>query len=246
MDVFAPDGGTRLKTTDGRHFPVSRVFCVGRNYAAHAREMGTDPDRDPPFYFTKWPEAVRNSAPEDALTIPYPPQTSNYHHEVELVVAIGMAGFEIPQAAALDHVWGYAVGLDLTRRDLQLAAREKGRPWDTGKNVAHSCPTGRLQPVKDGSNLGGELGAEHGAHPSQGRIHLRVNGSIRQDADINDLTWSVPEIIADLSRYYALRAGDLIFSGTPAGVGPVRIGDEIEGAIAGLPDLKVRIGAPTT
>jgi len=231
-DVFAPEPATALKTTDGRDFPVSRVLCVGRNYAAHAREMGKDPDRDPPFYFAKWAEAVRNSAPEDNLEIPYPPRTANFHHEAELVVAIGKAGFAISRDAALDHVWGYAVGLDMTRRDLQLEAREKGRPWDTGKNVAGSCPTGRLQPV------------ENGAHTAQGRIYLSVNGEPRQDADISDLIWSVPEIIADLSTYYALRPGDLIYTGTPAGVGAVSSGDEIICTIAGLPDLKVRIGAP--
>lgn len=230
--LFQPDPATLLKTSDGRDFPVMRVFCVGRNYAAHAREMGKDPDRDPPFYFTKWPETVRNADPADDLAIPYPPMTANFHHEAELVVAIGKHGSQIPQSAALDHVCGYAVGLDMTRRDLQLEARDKGRPWDTGKNVAASCPTGRLQLVEDG------------AHVSSGRIYLSVNGETRQDADVSDLIWSVPEIIADLSRYYALRRGDLIYTGTPAGVGPVSAGDMIECTIDGLPDLKVRIGAP--
>ncbi|MFY0681528.1 MAG: fumarylacetoacetate hydrolase family protein [Thalassovita sp.] len=229
--MFAPDAATLLKTTGEQDFPVSRVFCVGRNYAAHAREMGKDPDRDPPFYFTKFAETVRNSARSDALVIPYPSQTSNFHHEAELVVAIGKDGFCIEQATALDHVCGYAVGLDMTRRDLQLDAREKGRPWDTGKNVADSCPTGRLHLV------------EGGQHLSSGRIHLTVNGETRQDGDVSDLIWSVPEIIADLSKLYALRAGDLIYTGTPAGVGPVSVGDEIVCTIAGLPDMKVRIGA---
>jgi len=230
--LFAPEPTTTLRTADDRDFPVARVFCVGRNYAAHAREMGKDPDRDLPFYFTKWPETVRNSAPADHLEIPYPPETGNFHHEAELVVAIGVPGFRISQDKALDHVCGYATGLDMTRRDLQLEAREKGRPWDTGKNVADSCPTGRLQLVGDQG------------HVSAGRIQLTVNGDIRQDADINELIWSVPEIIADLSRYYALRAGDLIYTGTPAGVGPVSSGDVIVCTIAGLSDLKVRIGAP--
>ncbi|UWR22130.1 fumarylacetoacetate hydrolase family protein [Sulfitobacter sp. S190] len=229
--MFPADPPTILNTTDNRDFPVARVFCVGRNYAAHAREMGKDPERDPPFYFTKWSETVRNSAPSDALEIAYPPATENFHHEAELVVAIGMPGFCIAQTDALNHVCGYAVGLDMTRRDLQLEAREKGRPWDTGKNVADSCPTGRLQLV------------EGGAHVSTGQIQLSVNGETRQDADVSDLIWSVPEIIADLSRYYALRRGDLIYTGTPAGVGPVSPGDEISCTIAGLPDLKVRIGA---
>ena len=230
--LFAPDASTILKTVDDRDFPVARVFCVGRNYAAHAREMGKDPDRDPPFYFTKWPETVRNSAPDDRLEIPYPPATENFHHEAELVVAIGTPGFRIAQDAALDHVCGYAVGLDMTRRDLQLDAREKGRPWDTGKNVADSCPTGRLQLVT-------ETG-----HITHGRIHLTVNGETRQDADVSDLIWSVPEIVSDLSEYYALRRGDLIYTGTPAGVGPVTPGDKITCTIAGLPDLQVRIGVP--
>lgn len=229
--VFAPDAPTLLKTTDGRDFPVARVFCVGRNYAAHAVEMGKDPDRDPPFYFTKFPETVRNSALEDNLEIAYPAQTGNFHHEAEMVVAIGTAGFEISLETALDHVCGYAVGLDMTRRDLQLEAREKGRPWDTGKNVADSCPTGRLHMIADGG------------HIADGRIHLSVNGETRQDADISDLIWSVPEIIVHLSTLYALRPGDLIYTGTPAGVGAVVSGDEITCTIAGLPDLKVRIGA---
>ena len=230
--LFQPDLPTILKTVDGVDFPVSRVFCVGRNYAAHAREMGKDPERDPPFYFTKWAETVRNADPSDTLEIPYPPRTANYHHEAELVVAIGHAGVDIPQGAALDHVFGYAVGLDMTRRDLQLEARDKGRPWDTGKNVPDSCPTGRLVPV------------EGGAHVGSGRIQLTVNGETRQDADVSELIWSVPEIISDLSTLYALRRGDLIYTGTPAGVGPVISGDRIVCTIDGLPDLSVRIGPP--
>ena len=229
--LFPADPATILKTTDNRDFPVARVFCVGRNYAAHAVEMGKDPDRDPPFYFTKWPETVRNAAPSDTLEIPYPHMTENFHYEAELVVAIGTPGVGIAQADALSHVCGYAVGLDMTRRDLQLEAREKGRPWDTGKNVAESCPTGRLHLVE---------GSDHSA---KGRIHLTVNGETRQDADISDLIWSVPEIIADLSQYYALRQGDLIYTGTPKGVGPVTPGDDISCTIAGLPDLHVRVGA---
>lgn len=229
---FEPDAPTLLKTADGRDWPVSRVFCVGRNYAAHAREMGKDPERELPFYFTKWPETVRNADPSDALVIPYPPETDNYHHEVELAVAVTTPGFRISREAALSHVGGYAVGLDMTRRDRQLEARAKGRPWDVGKNVADSCPTGRLQLV------------EVGAHIDRARISLSVNGAVRQDADVQDLIWSVPEIIADLSKYYALRRGDLIYTGTPAGVGPVAAGNEIDCEIDGLPPLKVRIGPP--
>ena len=230
-DLFSPDAPTYLRTVDDRRFPVARVFCVGRNYAAHAREMGKDPERDPPFYFTKWPETVLDADPADNLTIAYPPETSNYHHEAELVVAIGKPGFRIDQSTALDHVMGYAVGLDMTRRDLQLEAREKGRPWGLGKNFEESCPTGRLQLVE-------------GDHISQGRIALTVNGEIRQDADLTDLIWSVPEIIADLSRFYPLRRGDLIYTGTPAGVGAVASGDVIDCTIEGLPSMRVRIGTP--
>ena len=230
-DLFSPDAPTYLTTSDDRRFPVARVFCVGRNYAAHAREMGKDPDRDPPFYFTKWPETVLNADPSDDLTIAYPPETENFHHEAELVVAIGTAGFRVSRTDALDHVMGYAVGLDMTRRDRQLEARDKGRPWDVGKNVSQSCPTGRLQLVED-------------THVSRARIALSVNGEVRQDADVADLIWSVPEIIADLSKFYALRRGDLIYTGTPAGVGAVVPGDVIDCTIDGLPPLRVRTGAP--
>lgn len=227
--LFEPEPTSVLETEDGRGFPVARVFCVGRNYAAHAREMGQDPDREAPFYFTKWPETVRNADPDDRLDLPYPPETENFHHEVELVAAIGKPGFRIGVDDALDHVCGYAVGLDMTRRDRQLEAREKGRPWDVGKNFEHSCPTGRLRLV------------ESGAHPKSGRIRLSVNGEVWQDADIADLIWSVSEIVANLSRYYRLRAGDLIYTGTPAGVGPVAPGDVIEAQIDGLAPLRVRV-----
>ena len=221
---------TLLKTTEGTVFPVGRVFCVGRNYEAHAREMGKDPRRDPPFFFGKWADTVLDAAPEDNLTIAYPAETSNFHHEAELVVAIGIPGFRISESQANDHVFGYAVGLDMTRRDLQLEAREKGRPWDVGKNVPESCPTGRLQPVAKGG------------HISAGAIKLAVNGETRQEADIDDLIWSVPEIIADLSKFYALRPGDLIFTGTPAGVGAVVPGDKIDCSVKGLPSMSVNIG----
>ncbi len=230
-EVFPAKTPTYLKTTTGQDFPVNRVFCVGRNYAAHAREMGANPDRDPPFFFTKWAETVLNSAPMDHLETPYPPQTASYHHEVELVVAIGRMGFEIPVDGAEDHIWGYATGLDMTRRDLQGVAKKMGRPWDTGKNVENSCPTGRLQPL-----------AGHG-HIHAGAISLQVNGETRQTGDIADMIWSVPEVIADLSKFYTLQAGDLIFTGTPAGVGPVQRGDVITCSIEGLPGLRVRIGA---
>lgn len=228
--VFSPKPATFLKTEVGDDFPVSRVFCVGRNYAAHAVEMGHDPVREAPFFFTKWAETVVNAAPQDDLEIPYPAQTSSFHHEVELVVAISKAGFQIALEQAQSHVWGYAVGLDMTRRDLQAAAKAKGRPWDTAKNFEDSCPTGRLQPAT------GPL--------SQGGISLRVNGEVRQSGDLADLIWSVPEIIADLSQFYHLQVGDLIYTGTPSGVGAVVPGDQISCDIAGLEQLSVRIGMP--
>lgn len=206
-------------------YPIHRIFCVGRNYAAHAVEMGKDPDRDPPFFFTKWPESYVPSG----STVAYPVSTSNYHHEVELVVAMSGGGGDIAAADALDHVFGYAVGLDMTRRDLQLKAREQGRPWDTGKNFEESAPLGPLFPA---SRIG---------HPDAGRIEMRVNADVRQEADLKDLIWSVPEIIEHLSRYYALRAGDIIMTGTPAGVAAVDPGDELVGRIDGLGEVRITI-----
>jgi fumarylpyruvate hydrolase len=207
-------------------FPVGRIFCIGRNYAAHAREMGKDPDRELPFFFTKFPDAAVPRGGE----IPYPSETSNYHYEAELVVAIGEEGAAISNADALEMVFGYAVGLDMTRRDLQLEARDKGRPWDTGKNFAFSAPIGPIRPVASGG------------HVAAGRIHLTVNGVTRQDADIADLIWDCAETIAYISRFERLLPGDLIYTGTPAGVGPVLPGDVIEVTIAGLERLKVTIG----
>ncbi|WP_245578890.1 fumarylacetoacetate hydrolase family protein [Cucumibacter marinus] len=233
MPIFPVTAPTFLKTTTGEDFPVARVFCVGRNYAAHAREMGHDPDREPPFFFTKWAETVINADPSDEAVIAYPSETGNYHHEAELVVAIGKPGFRIPVDEAAGYVYGLATGLDMTRRDLQAQAREKGRPWDTGKNVEQSCPTGRLMPI-----------GENGLIES-GEIKLTVNGETRQQADLDELIWSVPEVIADLSRFYHLRPGDLIYTGTPAGVGPVQPGDTVFVTIAGLPSLAVAIGDHT-
>lgn len=225
--LFDPQPPTLAATTQkGFGYPVRRIFCIGSNYAAHAREMGRDPDRDPPFFFTKWAETVV----PDGTTIAYPPETENFHYEAELVVAIGKAGSTITEAAALDHVYGYAVGLDMTRRDLQLTARGKGRPWDAGKNVEQSSPLGILHPA-----------AQTGAMAS-GKIRLTVNGEVKQDGDLRDLIWSVPELIACLSRFYRLQPGDLIYTGTPAGVGPVVPGDDILVTIEGLSDLHVTIG----
>lgn len=207
-------------------FPVGRIYCVGRNYAAHAREMGRDPDREPPFFFTKNADAYIASG----ATIAYPPATRNYHHEIELVVAIGAPGFQVSAANAGNLIFGYAVGLDMTRRDLQLVARDAGRPWSTGKDFPDSAPMAAIHP----SAATGELHA--------GAIALIVNGKLRQSSDIGKLIWSVNETIAHLSTYYHLFPGDLIFTGTPEGVGAVEPGDVLVGTIAGLTDLTVTIG----
>lgn len=206
--------------------PVRRIFCIGRNYAAHAREMGKDPDRDPPFFFLKPADAVV----EDGATIPYPPETENFHFEAELVAVIGTGGRNIVGKDALDHVWGYAVGNDLTRRDLQLKAREHGRPWDLGKGFDRSAPIAAVHPV---SQVG---------HPSKGAIRLTVNGEVKQEADLSDLIWSVPEIVSILSHSMELRPGDVIMTGTPAGVGPLRPGDTCIVSVEGLGDLTTKIG----
>lgn len=216
------------ETSGGRSFPVRRIFCIGRNYAAHAREMGKDPDREAPFFFTKWAETVVPTG----TVIAYPAETANFHYEAELVVAVGKGGRAIAEADALGHVYGYATGLDMTRRDLQFEARDKGRPWDTGKNVEQSSPLGVIHPASD-------IG-----HPDKGSIRLTVNGETKQDADLADLIWSVPEVIAYVSRFYRLEQGDLIYTGTPAGVGPVKEGDAIVVSVAGLTDCTVTIGAP--
>ena len=210
-------------------FPVRRIYCVGRNYADHIREMGFDPDREPPFFFNKPADAIV----PNGSTLGYPMSSENFAYEMELVVAIGKSGANIPQASALDHVYGYAVGLDMTRRDLQLAARDRGRPWEPGKAFDASAPIGAIHPVS-------EVG-----HPQAGRIWLKVNNEIRQDADLRQLVWSIPEQIAYLSRLYVLQAGDLIFTGTPAGVGPVQPGDRISGGVDGVDTIAIRIGPPT-
>ena len=208
-------------------FPVRRVFCVGRNYEAHAKEMGVAVDRDAPFYFTK---AAEHCVPSGS-TIPYPPGTSNYHYEMELVVAIGAPAFRVTAAEALGAVFGYACGLDMTRRDLQLAAREKQCPWDLGKDVEQSAVLSEIVPA---SAIG---------HPSAGLIELRVNGVVKQHADIAALIHKVPEIIAHLSGFYHLQPGDVIYTGTPEGVGAVRPGDALAGSIAGIGTLALTIAA---
>jgi fumarylpyruvate hydrolase len=207
-------------------FPVRRIFCVGRNYAEHAREMGFDPDREPPFFFTKPADAVVH----DGATIAYPPLTENFHYEAELVVAIGQEGRNLSVEASLGYIWGYAIGNDLTRRDLQIQAREKGRPWDWGKAFDNSAVIGPIHPVS-------EVG-----HLTNGSIRLTVNGAVKQDANLTDLIWSVPEIVSILSHAVVIRPGDLIMTGTPAGVGPLMPGDVCVVSIQGLGDLTSTIG----
>lgn len=216
-----------IATSEGPGYAVRRLFCVGRNYAAHAREMGRDPDRDPPFFFTKWAETVVPSG----ATVPYPQSTANFHHEAELVVAIGAPGRDIAAADAHKHIYGYAAGLDMTRRDLQLAARENGLPWDVSKNVERSAPIGLLHSA-----------AEVG-HLDRGRIWLTVNGEVRQDADLTELIWPVDAIVSYVSAFYRLEPGDLIYTGTPAGVNSVEPGDEVAVNIEGLSECRVLIGA---
>jgi fumarylpyruvate hydrolase len=205
-------------------FPVHRIFCVGRNYAEHAREMGHDPDRDPPFFFTKPPDALITDG-----TFPYPARSQNVHHELELVVALAEGGFEIAPERALDKIFGYAVGLDMTRRDRQEEARKMGRPWDSAKAFDHSAPCSAIVPA---SAIG---------HPAKGSIRLDVNGELRQDGDLAQMIWKTPEVIAYLSGLFTLAPGDLIFTGTPKGVGPIRRGDRLEGRIEGVGELRIEV-----
>ncbi|HKM63167.1 MAG TPA: fumarylacetoacetate hydrolase family protein [Acidisphaera sp.] len=214
-----------LPVDGGGLFPVRRIFCVGRNYAAHTREMGGDPDRELPFFFTKPADAVLTGGAE----MPYPPGTSDLHHEMEMVVALGRGGVEIAEDRALECVFGYAAGLDMTRRDLQAQAKKEGKPWDMGKGFDHSAPVGLLVP------------ALRCGHPARGRIVLTVNGEVRQDSDLSHMIWSVPEMIAFLSRLVALAPGDLIFSGTPEGVAAVQRGDLLEGSVEGVGSVQTRI-----
>ena len=209
-----------------QRYPVARIFCVGRNYEDHAREMGHVVDREKPFYFSKSATALR----ESGATLPYPQGTTNYHFEFELVVAIGAPARRIAVADALGAVYGYACGLDMTRRDLQLSERAKQRPWTLGKDVEASAPVSAIVP------------AARAGHPAKGRIELRQNGVERQSSDLSAMVWSTPEIIAHLSGFYDLGPGDLIFTGTPAGVGPVQPGDRLEGTIEGVGALNVVIG----
>jgi len=213
-----------IPVSSGGAFPVRRVYCIGRNYAAHAVEMGHDPDRESPFFFQKNPNNLDVTG-----EFPYPPHSTDVHHEIELIVALKSGGSNISVANALDHVWGYAVCLDMTRRDLQGEAKKTGRPWEIGKAFERSGPVGVLRPVS-------EVG-----HPSQGRIELKVNGAVKQEGDLNQMIWKVPEMISYLSEYFELQPGDVIMSGTPSGVGPVVRGDTMEGMIEGLGSLTVKV-----
>lgn len=210
---------------DVRRFAVNRIFCVGRNYADHAREMGHDPDREPPFFFMKPASAIVT----DGADMQHPRLSNDVHHEIEMVVAIGKGGANIAANKALEHVYGYGVGLDMTRRDLQGEAKKMGRPWDTGKAFDQSAPCSALVP------------AAQCGHPAKGSIRLLVNGEVRQEGDLNQLIWNIPDTIAYLSILFTLQPGDLIFSGTPAGVGPIKKGDVLVGEVAGLPLLKTQI-----
>lgn len=210
----------------GDPFPVRRIYCVGRNYAAHAREMGSDPNREAPFFFCKPADAVV----ADGARIPFPPATANLHHEVELVVALHGGGADIPVEEALSHVYGYGVGLDLTRRDIQTAAKNKGQPWDMGKGFDNSAPCSALRRAT-------EIG-----HPASGEIALTINDQPRQHGDLSDMIWSVSETISYLSKLVRLQAGDLIFTGTPEGVGAIQPGDRLDGRIAGVGTISVTVG----
>jgi fumarylpyruvate hydrolase len=213
---------------ENRLFPVNRVFCVGRNYADHAKEMGVEVDREAPFYFLKPSSAI---VPTGA-TIAYPPGTSNYHYEMEFVIAIGAPAFRISEADALSVIYGYACGLDMTRRDLQLDARAKGRPWDLGKAFEQSAIIATITKAESFAAIGPQ------------RIMLKQNDAIKQDAKLSDLVWSIPELVSHLSRYYHLAPGDLIYTGTPAGVGAVKPGDMLHGEIDGLDPIALTIGQP--
>jgi fumarylpyruvate hydrolase len=224
--VFARPAQPAVKVEgETRLFPVRRIFCVGRNYADHAREMGADPTRELPFFFCKPADALV----ADGSTIPYPPQTRDLQHEIELVAAIAKGGSNIAREDALSHVFGYGVGIDLTRRDLQQEAKDKKRPWDWGKGFDNSAPISALSKA---SKIG---------HPAAGRIHLTVNGAVKQDGDLSQLIWPVADVIAFISQSMRLEAGDLIYTGTPAGVGPVQPGDVLKGEVAGVASLTIRI-----
>lgn len=225
MDLFTvPTPKIAVKGTADT-FPVHRIYCIGRNYADHVREMGGEPERTPPVYFLK----PSDSIVPDGGDVHYPPRTDNLHYEIELVVAIGTGGRDIRPATALDHVVGYAVGIDLTRRDHQTAAKDTGGPWDTAKSFEEAAPVSAVTPVADCG------------HPESGRIWLAVNGAVKQDADLADMIWNVRDAIADLSTLYTLAPGDLLFTGTPAGVGPIVVGDQVTGGIDGVGEIAITL-----
>ena len=222
----APEQASLAVKDSEARFPIRRIFCVGRNYEAHAREMGKDPDREPPFFFTKPADAALDTP----CTIPYPPLTENLHYEIELIIAIGKGGADIAEDDVMSHVWGASVGLDMTRRDLQTEAKNMGRPWDWGKAFDNSAPIAAIMPIADVPSV------------EKGRIWLAVNGEVRQDADIADLIWSVREHVSTLSKAMTLAPGDIVMTGTPAGVGAVKPGDVITGGVDGIGELEVTIG----
>jgi fumarylpyruvate hydrolase len=223
--VIPPPPVASIPTSDGGAFPVRRIFCVGRNYAAHAREMGHDPDREAPFFFCKPADSVLTGGAD----MPYPTMTSDLHHELELVVGLKSGGTDISEADAMSHVWGYAVGLDMTRRDIQGEAKKMGRPWDMAKGFDHSAPIGLMVP------------ASAVADPSKGLIELKVNGEVRQSSDLSFMIWSIPETIAYLSRLVRLEAGDLIMTGTPEGVAAAGRGDVMQGSVAGVGTVTAKL-----
>jgi fumarylpyruvate hydrolase len=225
---IAPAPGIPILGAD-KAFPVRRIYCVGRNYAAHAREMGSDPNREPPFFFQKPTDAIQLVAKDGVADHPYPPMTKNYHYEVELVAMIAKAGRKIPAASALEHVFGYAVGLDMTRRDLQRAMGDQKKPWEIGKSFDRSAPIGPIHPA---SQVG---------HLKEGAIWLKVNGETKQKSDLKNMTWNVAEQVANLSEYYELMPGDILYSGTPENVGPVKPGDTIECGIDKLGTIRIKI-----
>ena len=228
--LFSPEPPVSVPVAgQAEQFPVRRIYCVGRNYAAHAREMGFDPDREPPFFFCKPANAIVVCEPGQVAEIAYPSQTSNLHHEIELVVAIGASGRDVPLDQALSLVAGYAVGLDMTRRDLQFAMRDKGRPWDVSKAFDQSAPIGPIVPVA------------RSGHLEAASIWLTVDGQERQRSDVTHLIWSVAEVVSTLSRFFELKPGDLIYTGTPEGVGPVVRGQTLHGGIDGLGDIRVKV-----
>jgi fumarylpyruvate hydrolase len=225
--LFPPASQVSVPVAEtGLHFPVRRIFCVGRNYESHAREMDPNAKREAPFFFSKPADAIV----PDGATVPYPSRTKDFHHEIELVVAIDRAGRDIPVARAGEHILGYAVGIDLTRRDLQSEARKAGRPWDLSKGFDHSAPISAI------------CSAVAVGHVARGRIWLKVNSVMKQEADLSEMISKVPEVIAELSTLFELRPGDLIYTGTPAGVGPLKPGDRVEGGIDGLGTITITIG----